>query len=501
MRSTNIASPKRLFLFRAALIAILLAGFLAGPGMTGTAIPGPPDPYTGCANPDDQTDMPEAECLALVALYNSAAGASWTTNTGWLATANPCSWFGVTCATGRVSSLQLGVNNLAGPIPPEIGALTAMHTLNMQGGGNFLSGPIPTEMANLTSLDYLNLCGNTLSGEIPSELGNLSSLTSLLLCGNYFTGGIPSSLGSLPGLISLQVWGNQLIGTVPAELGGISSLNTLTLSSNLLSGPFPMALTSLSLTTLTYNNTSLCAPGNSQFQEWVGGIASVTSSGYNCDLIFVDGFESGDTTAWSSTVESPAQLGGLFSGQYIPPGLGLIVHPKAAMQGGFGLGAIVEDRHPMFVQDDSPTAETTYRASFYLLVKTLTAGNNKGMGILMGSGTGKSFQMFTGWDGAQHVVVARAGLDNGGWYWTDFNAIPTNTWVFVEIVWMAATGPGNNDGWFALYLDGDLKNAFTMDNDTVRIDTVRLGPAYVSPGATGIIGFDSFTSDSGAYIP
>ncbi len=495
---TLLSSPSKWqFVTRAALVAVLVAGFLSGPGRPDQAIaaPNPEASFTDCAG---QTDIPETECLALLALYNSADGDNWIDNTDWWVTADLCDWFGVICdgVPGNVSDINMSGNNLNGSLPAEIGDLTSMGYMDV--GGNLLSGSIPAEIGALTNLQILYLNDNQLTGSIPPELENLSILMDLSFHTNQLTGSIPPELGSLSLLQYLNLHDNQLSGTIPPALGSLSNLVSLYLDTNRLSGPLPQEFTNLSfLTKLFYYNTTLCAPGNVDFQNWLTGVPTRNTTNLHCDVIFSDGFESGDTTAWSSTVEGPAQLSGLFSGQYLPPGLGLIVHPKAAAQGGYGLGAIVEDNHPMFVQDDTPAAETQYRARFNLFVKSLTAGNNKGMGILLGSGTGKSFQVFTGWDGAQHVVVARVGWDDGHWTWTSFYAIPTNDWIFVEIDWAAATGDGNNDGYFSLYLDGVLQETIpTLDNDTVSVDTVRLGPFYVSPGATGIVGFDAFSSEN-----
>ena len=50
------------------------------------------------------TAISEVECLALVALYDSTSGASWTNNTGWIQD-DPCTWNGVTCAGVQVTLL------------------------------------------------------------------------------------------------------------------------------------------------------------------------------------------------------------------------------------------------------------------------------------------------------------------------------------------------------------------------------------------------------------
>jgi len=44
---------------------------------------------------------------------------------------------------------------------------------------NELSGEIPPEIGELTALETLNLSENKLTGSIPSELGNLKKITGI----------------------------------------------------------------------------------------------------------------------------------------------------------------------------------------------------------------------------------------------------------------------------------------------------------------------------------
>jgi hypothetical protein len=66
------------------------------------------------------TEIPQGECEALVALYNSTSGPNWFVNTGWLQTTTPCSWYGVSCTAGHVSRLRLVGNSLNGLIPAQL---------------------------------------------------------------------------------------------------------------------------------------------------------------------------------------------------------------------------------------------------------------------------------------------------------------------------------------------------------------------------------------------
>ena len=45
---------------------------------------------------DNVTDVPVAECEALLRLYNTTNGASWTNNTNWLSSTTVGDWNGIT---------------------------------------------------------------------------------------------------------------------------------------------------------------------------------------------------------------------------------------------------------------------------------------------------------------------------------------------------------------------------------------------------------------------
>jgi len=211
----------------------------------------PAGPFSTCA---DVTEIPQAECEALVALYNSTDGANWTNHTDWLQTSTLCSWYGVNCFDLHVQALYLGSNQLSGSIPTVIGNLSNLQRLYL--GGNQLSGSIPTVFGNLSNLQTLHLFGNQLSGNIPTELGNLSNLQNLNLMNNQLSGNIPTEIGNLSSLQILNLSSNQLSGSVPTELGNLSSLQTLNLSNNQLNGGIPTELGNLSSLQILslYNN-------------------------------------------------------------------------------------------------------------------------------------------------------------------------------------------------------------------------------------------------------
>ncbi|PAN04057.2 hypothetical protein PAHAL_1G038300 [Panicum hallii] len=86
--------------------------------------------------------------------------------------------------------LDLSSNKLMGVIPPEIGQLKALISLNIS--FNNLTGPIPTSICNLTKLQVLDLSNNNLTGAIPSELENLHFLSTINISNNNLEGPIPT---------------------------------------------------------------------------------------------------------------------------------------------------------------------------------------------------------------------------------------------------------------------------------------------------------------------
>ena len=190
------------------------------------------------------SQSPQIQRDALIALYNSTDGSNWKDNTGWLGeVGTECDWFGVSCSLGSVYKLYLYNNSLTGSIPPELGNLKSLETLQL--GGNSLSGAIPIQLSYLKNLEMLYLGLNSLNGSIPPELGSLSNLTYLNLQNNSLSGSIPSELGNLKKLTALYLGTNSLSGTIPKELGNLINLTKLYLNDNSLSGDIPAELSNL----------------------------------------------------------------------------------------------------------------------------------------------------------------------------------------------------------------------------------------------------------------
>ncbi len=287
---------------------------------------------TGLACPINcatQNEVPQIECEALVAFYNSTDGDNWANNDDWL-TDPISSWHGIAISGGHVQELNLSWNALNGNLPPEIGNLGELKELSMSQnslngaipatlgnlsnlqnlsfrgnnltgsipstlgglfqlelldlGGNELTGSIPTELSDLADLKYLILSGNSLSGNIPAFLGNLTTLMQLRIEKNEFSGTIPPELGNLVNLEALFLERTSLSGNLPPELGNLSNLTHLHLFETDLEGRIPVSFTNLPLQRFWFEDTNLCEPSDPTIQAWLNGIQDLEGTGLACPV-------------------------------------------------------------------------------------------------------------------------------------------------------------------------------------------------------------------------
>ena len=239
---------------------------------------------------------------------------------------------------GNASSLErlsLLNNHLTGPIPRELGQLTRLQVLNL--GLNTLAGELPPVLGDLARLRYLRLDDNHLVGPIPASLLRVDLRwfrfeKNLGLCAPGTTrflswlgrmdetngancnegdaavleqlhesaggGGWTRSDGWLAGqplgdwygvvtdslgyVQELDLSRNGLSGTLPPTLGELSGLTTLRIGGNTLSGSLPLSLVQLTIRELRYADTSLCAPVDGGFQEWLSAVPSHEGTGLDC---------------------------------------------------------------------------------------------------------------------------------------------------------------------------------------------------------------------------
>lgn len=135
----------------------------------------------------------------------------------------------------KLRTLHIERNWLTGPIPAEIGNMSALESLRLIAtfSPSWEMRALPHELGKLSELRDLTLSGgihrlSTVAGTIPTTIGHLSHLQRLDVSFNFFlTGTIPTELVHLKNLTTLILRATQLHDVLPAEIGQLTSLDTL----------------------------------------------------------------------------------------------------------------------------------------------------------------------------------------------------------------------------------------------------------------------------------
>lgn len=101
------------------------------------------------------TDVPVAECDALMNIYNTTGGASWSNTVNndnkWGISTTVGNWYGVDVWGGHVVGLGLSYNNLSGSFQITTGNLDFVTQLDVT--GNNLTALSTSGLSGLTTLD------------------------------------------------------------------------------------------------------------------------------------------------------------------------------------------------------------------------------------------------------------------------------------------------------------------------------------------------------------
>lgn len=200
------------------------------------------------------------------------------------------------------------------------------------------------------------------------------------------------------------------------------------------------------------------------------------------DLIFKDGFESGNFSAWNLSATNSGNLS---------------VSTNAAMVGTYGLQAVFTNTTVMYVQNDSPNAETRYRARFYFDPNSISMASGTYSYLLQGHDTSKLVILFVQLyrSSTGYQLRARAHDSVVGNYVNTPYVTITDALHYVEVDW-------GSDGHLTFWIDGVQQGNFTgLNNSTYRMESVRFGAPYMSSTPlSGSYYLDAFESRRQTYI-
>jgi hypothetical protein len=168
--------------------------------------------------------------------------------------------------------------------------------------------------------------------------------------------------------------------------------------------------------------------------------------------------------------------------------------------GVYGLQVLVDNNFNIFVQDDSPNAEPSYRVRFYFDPNSMAIAVDNYHAIFAAqSGTTDVLRIDQIYRSGVGYGLRQAAREDGSSTWLNDDEYPIGDaphWV--EIEWRAATAPEAIDGVVAMRIDG-LEPDY--DTGTQWIDSVRLG-AFEGIVSTirGTLYFDGFASPRQSYI-
>ena len=215
---------------------------------------------------------------------------------------------------------------------------------------------------------------------------------------------------------------------------------------------------------------------------------TVTNTPGSSDLIFADGFESGNLLVWTSNTNDLGDLS---------------ASPSAALVGNHGMQAVIDDAISIYVTDDTPNAELRYRARLYFDPNSIAMTSGDTHFIFKGFiGTATEVLRMEFRQSAGVYQIRASILDDGTtWISTNWFTI-SDAPHFVELDWRAATAIAANNGGLTLWIDNIQKQDLTtIDNDTRQIDRVRLGALTgIDTGTRGTYYFDAFEFRRQTYI-
>jgi hypothetical protein len=143
------------------------------------------------------------------------------------------------------------------------------------------------------------------------------------------------------------------------------------------------------------------------------------------------------------------------------------VSGAAALVGSYGLELSINDNSPVYLVDESPLAESHYRARFYF--------DPSGMGMANANAHTMFYAYRPNGVGLFNIILyykdgfqVRVGVvDDAGttWKYNSYTLLSDGS-HYLELEWRAASGAGANDGVMNFWVDGEQKGNLTIWTQT-----------------------------------
>ncbi len=269
------------------------------------------------------------------------------------------------------------------------------------------------------------------------------------------------------GVAGGEYWINPPTSTNPAPGGGTQFTGS--------TATIPVG--SLALGSYTVSARIRDAAGN--WSTGSSGIRTATLAVSPPDVIFSDGFESGNFSAWSSRSTTNTSR--------------LNVTTTAKLVGAYGLQS--QGNNTNYVQYNWGTATNPASATYDARMYFRPNGNSSTGKDILSAATSNTFgttlfRVRYRLSGTTPQVQIQAGTSNTNSTWTNLLGGTSNN--FLEVVWQAVGSGGPNPGTLRLYVNGVQAQTLTMTS-TGAVGAVRMG-SVTNTGTNTLMYFDAFTS-------
>ena len=229
------------------------------------------------------------------------------------------------------------------------------------------------------------------------------------------------------------------------------------------------------------------------FESWKGERIGLDPSGPSLqppltNLLFLDGFESGNFNSWS---------------WWDTNGGNLSVSTQAAAIGNYGMQAIVNGVAGLGVNYKTTSAQTHYSARFYFNPNSIQIPTGQGVYIFAGSiNQGPWITYLYLKQAGQSYMLYACGKDETTKSWSCAPGVNIpNAWQAVEVEWQTASSPTVHDGYLNLWVDNNLMgSAANLNNDAEPVAYAFMGLDGIPAGTSGTMYFDGFEAWKGEHI-